>query len=415
MSDLLRRAQALQSLTGDHAAHKSGQFQQALGLLSGLNVSAIEKEIWEPLERSLASINSILDGYDDFEQISEADAERWLAILHEAAGAAIEAELDRIVADLDDGIDSLPVEAIDEAREHRDLMVPRLIRVIRDATAAAREGDLPEGNAHFFALFLLSEFQAAESLPSIVEAISLPGELPEDLFDDAVTEAVGRILAQFAGDTPQVFDELIANPDVNEYVRWEAARAYLLLVRDGRMTRAEAAARLKSRLRWAIDREDFEITAPLINELANLAPGDAIELVREAFERDMVDTFTMSEGDFERCLADGEAGVQRNLAALPSTGIVDTIAELSSWASFDDDSWEDFHDEAWEDFNDEPPERQTPVFVPRPPVLDEQPVFSMVGPIAEPIVSHRAHTGRNDPCPCGSGKKFKKCCMHKAD
>jgi SWIM/SEC-C metal-binding protein len=21
--------------------------------------------------------------------------------------------------------------------------------------------------------------------------------------------------------------------------------------------------------------------------------------------------------------------------------------------------------------------------------------------------------GRNDPCPCGSGKKFKKCCMNK--
>jgi hypothetical protein len=21
-------------------------------------------------------------------------------------------------------------------------------------------------------------------------------------------------------------------------------------------------------------------------------------------------------------------------------------------------------------------------------------------------------TGRNDPCPCGSGKKFKKCCIH---
>ncbi|EEU9328680.1 TPA: SEC-C domain-containing protein, partial [Escherichia coli] len=20
--------------------------------------------------------------------------------------------------------------------------------------------------------------------------------------------------------------------------------------------------------------------------------------------------------------------------------------------------------------------------------------------------------GRNDPCPCGSGKKFKKCCLH---
>jgi uncharacterized protein len=24
-----------------------------------------------------------------------------------------------------------------------------------------------------------------------------------------------------------------------------------------------------------------------------------------------------------------------------------------------------------------------------------------------------AKTGRNDPCPCGSGKKYKKCCMPK--
>ena len=23
--------------------------------------------------------------------------------------------------------------------------------------------------------------------------------------------------------------------------------------------------------------------------------------------------------------------------------------------------------------------------------------------------------GRNDPCPCGSGKKYKKCCLGKAD
>lgn len=28
----------------------------------------------------------------------------------------------------------------------------------------------------------------------------------------------------------------------------------------------------------------------------------------------------------------------------------------------------------------------------------------------EPIVSEGAKVGRNDPCPCGSGKKYKKCC-----
>jgi uncharacterized protein YecA (UPF0149 family) len=32
---------------------------------------------------------------------------------------------------------------------------------------------------------------------------------------------------------------------------------------------------------------------------------------------------------------------------------------------------------------------------------------------AGPIINTGPKTGRNDPCPCGSGKKFKKCCMIK--
>jgi hypothetical protein len=32
---------------------------------------------------------------------------------------------------------------------------------------------------------------------------------------------------------------------------------------------------------------------------------------------------------------------------------------------------------------------------------------------AETIVRHDEKVGRNDPCPCGSGKKYKKCCLHK--
>jgi len=31
--------------------------------------------------------------------------------------------------------------------------------------------------------------------------------------------------------------------------------------------------------------------------------------------------------------------------------------------------------------------------------------------VTEPIVNEKAKIGRNDPCPCGSGKKYKKCCF----
>lgn len=34
-------------------------------------------------------------------------------------------------------------------------------------------------------------------------------------------------------------------------------------------------------------------------------------------------------------------------------------------------------------------------------------------PDARPIVRSDAKVGRNDPCPCGSGKKFKKCCLNR--
>lgn len=31
-------------------------------------------------------------------------------------------------------------------------------------------------------------------------------------------------------------------------------------------------------------------------------------------------------------------------------------------------------------------------------------------PLLQPVRRDRPRAGRNDPCPCGSGKKFKKCC-----
>ena len=36
-------------------------------------------------------------------------------------------------------------------------------------------------------------------------------------------------------------------------------------------------------------------------------------------------------------------------------------------------------------------------------------------PSPDTIVRDRAKTGRNDPCPCGSGKKYKKCCLKKGN
>jgi len=46
---------------------------------------------------------------------------------------------------------------------------------------------------------------------------------------------------------------------------------------------------------------------------------------------------------------------------------------------------------------------------PAPGQPSQQP-FQQEAPKPAPIQSNEPRVGRNDPCPCGSGKKYKKCC-----
>ena len=44
-------------------------------------------------------------------------------------------------------------------------------------------------------------------------------------------------------------------------------------------------------------------------------------------------------------------------------------------------------------------------------VFDEETPWSDLAYPNEPVRNPWRHVGRNDPCPCGSGKKAQKCCL----
>jgi uncharacterized protein YecA (UPF0149 family) len=44
------------------------------------------------------------------------------------------------------------------------------------------------------------------------------------------------------------------------------------------------------------------------------------------------------------------------------------------------------------------------------PLSELSNVRAMLRGSPAPVSPAKRKTGRNDPCPCGSGKKFKKCC-----
>ena len=291
-------------------------------------------------------------------------------------------DLDGIIAQLDTCEDKLPVDAILAARQHRDQVVPRLIAELEAATRRLRNGEEIQGDVQFFALFLLTEFKAKEALPAILEAVSLPGRLPEHLFGDAIYDEVPRALATLAGDQPDTIDALIGNQDLDETIRWAAATSLLHLVRDGKMTRDDAVQRLHRHLRRVLEDEDVKICLGLVMTLNSLAPKEAMDDIRAAFERGMVEEFMINLEEIEASAVEGEEQIRKGLDRLKPTGIEDTIAELQHWAAFQEKP-------------KRPAERATPP--------------KSFGP-GSPIESRKDRIGRNEPCPCGSGKKFKKCC-----
>ncbi len=397
MSGLIKRAQKAKMLAQDPSLPKWRRLSQALQAFSGLELTALSDDLREQIEADFVGINRVLapyslDDHEDYQRIDDADLREMLDILDVAGARLIAAEVDQIVAELDGAKNRLPVQAIERAREHRDLMIPKLIEVLRETTTAARAGDKPKGNAHFLAVFLLTEFRAEEAFPAILEAFSLPGELPFDLFGDAVTSTLARILAQFAADRTEVLDGLIRNADLNEYVRWEAAQCFEHLVRDQRLTRAEAVERLRQHLCWAVAEKDEAVIGGLICVLVSFAPVEALADIEEAYRLGLVDESLVDLGTVNESIAAGDERVRKELAWCPATGIEDTIEELRHWASY----------------AEKPSPRPAPA--PRVP----QPHFAAPRAPTEPMAvrapSRDVRIGRNDRCPCGSGKKFKKCC-----
>jgi hypothetical protein len=323
-----------------------------------------------------------------------------------------ELSLDEIIASLTAEYDgTLPEQALRAAQRRREEITPRLIELIRQATAAARAGEPPDDNGLLFAIYLLTEFRASEALPAILEAVSLPDGAPHEMFGDCVTEDLARVFAVLA--EPEVVDGVIADGWIDESVRWEAVRCYLFWVRDGAMTRAEAVRRLRGHLRTAIEQQDEEIAGPLACELMNYASPESLQEIREAYRQGIADTGIVTLRNVERTIAEGDATFEVAMAECPQTDVEDAVEELKGWDAFsgdhpaefdewadderdddewDDDEWDDggiLHVNAWSgDEWDDEPEPQ-----PSTTIRNESP-----------------RIGRNDPCPCGSGKKHKKCC-----
>ena len=272
--------------------------------------------------------------------------------------------------------------AVEAAVARREEITPELLRILEDTVDRAAQLDA-EGDymAHLYAMFLLAQFRETRAYPLMVRFAFLPGDLQYSLGGDFVTESLGRVMASVCGGELEGIQSVIESEDADEWARAAGLDGLVTLVAAGQRSRDEIVTYFAHLFRGKLVRQWSHIWDALVSASCDLYPAELMGDIEQAFEDELVDPGFINFKNVQREMAMGKFRALARLKNDPHRRLVEDTAKEMAW---------------WSCFHDDKPRLNTPA-----PTLP--PAFLT-------IKNPTPKTGRNEPCPCGSGRKFKRCC-----
>jgi hypothetical protein len=271
-----------------------------------------------------------------------------------------------------------PRQALSEAPEHKEGLIPRLLDAldyIADNVEWLMEEE-PDYYLHVYAMYLLAQFREQRAFPKLVRLLWADNDTLDFYMGDILTEDYKKILCSTYNGDIGLLRDVIENKSYDEYARNTAMQAYAYIVRDGHLSRREMTDYVRGLVNNCLENDDTELANTVIDVIINEHIFELIPDAQKLYDEDMVDSFVSGTYDnfinfiFDYRYPDMEIYID------------DTVAELQHWACYKT--------------KPKPSPRTAPV----PTQAAEKP---------------QKKIGRNDPCPCGSGKKYKKCCLNKGN
>lgn len=288
-------------------------------------------------------------------------------------------------AALTDPRGTFPQEALEWARTNKAQATPAMLAML---TACTKPGDLSdrELSGAFFALIMLAEWREPRAWP-LVCALARNGDRLDEILGDFGADYLHRLLvAVYEGDGDGLF-AIVADPTVDPFMRGAFLLAWRWHALQHRVDRKKAFDALLG-LQGTISDDEandpvwFEWTQALIT----FDPDAAMPLLRAALDNDAAEDAAAAVQEYEDEAAAWRADPdgQRETFLTENAPPDDAIGTIVRWE-------QSVGEELAED------ERE---------VEDERGTNGDA-----PAVNQFRDVGRNDPCPCGSGKKFKRCCL----
>jgi hypothetical protein len=319
-------------------------------------------------------------------------------------------EIAEILRRFDLGPERFEREAVDAAVAQREEITPGLLHILEELLEDTEAFD-PEGDrmAHLYACYLLAQFREPRAYPLLVRIAQLPTDVLDLLFEDFIAGDFGSVLASACDGDLTGIQSIIENEAADEWARGAAIRALAMLVGAGLKSREEVLAVFATLYRGKLvrDAKNETIWSELVASTSDLYAEELIEEIRQVFAEGLADPGYVGLTEVERDLAKGKERVLAELAANPHSQLItDTVKSFAGWACFTENGGNSPDDSGGDDFDGDPYAEDFDA----PYLYDFEggPVWASP---SLPIRREWPKIGRNDPCPCGSGKKYKKCCL----
>ena len=279
-------------------------------------------------------------------------------------------------------------KAISNKEETTQILLSELDQMLETPEIITEDDDYM---LHIYAIHLLAQFREKEAFQRIIELVSFSPEQVDFMLGDIITEDLNSILySTFDGDLTSL-KNVIENPMVNIYVRGAALDVYGKLYSDGVVTKEEFINYLRELLYGDNNYgEGTDLATTIQGVVTNKHLFEMIDDIQTLYDEQRIEEGIVGSYDsFIDFIYSYEFDRE-------SVGYIDDVIESMYW-------WPSFEQSEADKLEKEKKREELYAELERTNQQEQT---------AEKVQT-TVKVGRNDPCPCGSGKKYKKCCMKK--
>ena len=267
--------------------------------------------------------------------------------------------------------DSAPMPALQWAVSHWDEAAPRCLALL-EAYTGGTDASQSTLDAMVFIVHLLGDRADKRAYRTLCRLMLDEEKLTNALGDEACVSTLKGVLNQcFDGDTAPL-RAVVESTEAESITRGEALLALAWLARNGRFPEAEFRDYIRELYTMLKPRESDYVWYNLVVVTAILGYGEFAAQAAKLIDDGLVPEEWLTLAEFPELMSTGDPEGNNGLESEEVEPFENILEAMATWP-WDDDEVED----------------------------EEE--------VQQPVINPLRHIGRNDPCPCGSGKKFKNC------